>query len=186
MFNRLSWNWIQCIYKLRPLRSFSLIKIRNPIYLFLKADTIHAYITNLRHLISHVSFYLAQWIQYKYISFLFYTLTSLISYKQTVLCLAFNPEKKRPDQTSRSMLFLERTECTEKDGWIITISRKLRNPENIIHKIGVWLRIPVLQYYPEMPVFGSRMVCQTASYKYIEERDRVNAEKEECLGRSFF
>jgi hypothetical protein len=34
-----------------------------------------------------------------------------------------------------------------------------------------------------MPLFGSRMVCQTASYKYIEERDRKFAERENKLAR---
>jgi len=33
-----------------------------------------------------------------------------------------------------------------------------------------------------MPVFGSRMVCETANYKYIEERDKKFAEREESLG----
>ncbi len=35
----------------------------------------------------------------------------------------------------------------------------------------------------KMPLFGSRMVCQTASYKYIEERDRKFAERENKLAR---
>lgn len=35
----------------------------------------------------------------------------------------------------------------------------------------------------EMPLFGSRMVCETASYKYIEERDRKFAERENKLAR---
>ena len=66
LFNRLSWNRIQCIYKLRLLLYFSLINIRYPICLYLYSYsryTIHVYTTNLRHLISHVSFYLAQLIQ---------------------------------------------------------------------------------------------------------------------------
>ena len=33
-----------------------------------------------------------------------------------------------------------------------------------------------------MPLFGSRMVCETANYKYIEERDKKFAEREESLG----
>lgn len=34
-----------------------------------------------------------------------------------------------------------------------------------------------------MPVFGNRMVCKTASYKYIKERDQKNLERETKLGR---
>ena len=33
-----------------------------------------------------------------------------------------------------------------------------------------------------MPVFGARMVCETANYKYIEERDKKFAQREESLG----
>ena len=35
----------------------------------------------------------------------------------------------------------------------------------------------------KMPVFGARMVCETANYKYIEERDRQFAERENKLAR---
>jgi hypothetical protein len=33
-----------------------------------------------------------------------------------------------------------------------------------------------------MPVFGARMVCETANYKYAEERDKKFAQREENLG----
>ena len=34
-----------------------------------------------------------------------------------------------------------------------------------------------------MPVVGFRLRCETANYKYIEERDKVFAEREDSLGR---
>ena len=34
-----------------------------------------------------------------------------------------------------------------------------------------------------MPLFGSRMVCETANYKYIEKRDKKFAKRENVLRR---
>ena len=41
----------------------------------------------------------------------------------------------------------------------------------------------IKKFHYKMPVFGSRMVCATANYKYVEARDKINAEREEGLGR---
>merc|ERR1712038_1691464 len=38
------------------------------------------------------------------------------------------------------------------------------------------------QYQPTMPLFGARMVCETANYKHIEETKRKFAQREETLG----
>ncbi len=55
--------------------------------------------------------------------------------------------------------------------------------KSISGKLQKILLLTQLFLEAKMPLFGSRMVCETANYKYIEKRDKKFAKRENVLRR---